>query len=800
MFNDVRYAWRVLCKNRSFTAVVLFALAIGIGANTAIFSMADAIMFHPYSFRDLARIVALRETVPAVSAERYGVSAGNYFDWKEQNHCFDQMAASQRWDVTLTSPDGARSVRAALVSSGFFPLLGVAPRKGRIFSPDNPQRNEVMVSYGFWQQRLGADPHAVGRLIRLNGLSYTIAGVMGKEFDFPMFTEIWSPWIVTPEAGRDRVKHDLQVIAHLKAGISFAQARGDMQTVGMQLSREFPLSNTGRGVDVTLLRDTVDEYAGRFMSVVTAAVLFLLLLACANVANLQLARGASRQTEMALRIALGASRWRIVRQLLMEGAILSLAGAALGLPLAIWGLAVIKANIPALVARHLPGLGYSQLDRGMLFFSLVAALLTGIAFTIPAAAQACSERLHGSLKAGARASLRRRGMRSALVVSEIILAVALLIGAGLMVNGFQNLASTKPGFDPANVLIFGVTLPDAKYPGNDQVTNFYRETLRRISAIPGMRSAAIISDLPALDVSRSSSILIEGQAAPSPDRPFMAEARVTSEDYFPTFRIPILMGRSLSDRDSAASLPVAVISQAAARRFWPGQNALGRRVRLTSRELHTPWLTVVGVVGDVKHFILASEVRPTIYVSHLQQPVRSLFMVLRTAAPVDRTAIDIRAAMRSMDGTLPVPDIEKISRSFADLADGVGVVAALLAAFAAVALVLAAAGIYAVMSYSVAQRTREIGIRMALGARPRDVLTLIAGNAFRLVGIGLAIGCLVAYALSRGMSSALPGVVSLDPFAFAGCALLITAIAFAAGLIPSRRATKVDPLLALRSD
>ena len=802
MFNDIRYALRVLSRNPSFTAVVVFALAIGIGANTAIFSMADAIMFHPYSFRDLDRIVALRETVPAVSAERYQVSAGNYFDWKEQNHAFDQMAASQRWDATVTTPDGQRNVRASLVSPEFFPLLGVKPIAGRMLSADNRQRNEVLVSYGFWQQRLGRDPHAVGRLLQLNGLSYTIAGVMGREFDFPMFTEIWSPWIVTPETSRDRIKHELQVIAHLKSGVSLAQAHAEMRTVAMRLSREFPLTNAGRGIDVMLLRDTVDEYAARFMSVVTAAVLFLLLLACANVANLQLARGASRQAEMALRLALGASRWRIVRQLLMEGTILSLVGAGLGLPLALWGLVVIKANVPALIARHLPGMVYAQLDARMLIITLVAALLTGIAFTIPAAAQACAGRLHGTLKEGGRGSLAsgRRGMRSALVVSEIILAVALLIGAGLMLKGFHNLAAAQQGFDPANVLIFGVTLPDSKYPENYQVSNFHTEMLRRLTSVSGMRSAAIISDLPALNVSRGSSILIEGQAAASPDRPLTTEARVTSENYFQTFGIPVLMGRSLSAQDSHGTLPAAVISQAAARRFWPGQNALGRRVKLTSRELSTPWLTVVGVVGDVKHFILSSEVRPTIYLSYLQQPVRSLYAVFRTSAPLDRTSIDVRAAMRSMDGTLPVPDLEEINRSFADLAAGVGVVAALLGAFAGVALILAAAGIYAVMSYSVAQRTREIGIRMALGVRPQDVLKLIVGNAFRLVAIGLSIGCLVAYALSRGMSSALPGVVALDPFTFAGFAILITAIALLASLIPSRRATKVDPLLALRSD
>lgn len=803
LFSDVRYGLRVLSRNRSFTAVAVLALAAGIGANTAIFSMADAIVLHPFPFKDLDRIVALWETIPAVSAERHPVSSGTYFDWREQNHVFEQMAAYRRWDATLTGVQDPQRVRAYLVSPNFFSLLGIPATAGRVFRTETSEeeRNQVVVSYGFWQQRLGADPNVVGRLLSLNGMSYRVAGVMAKDVDFPMYTEIWMPWIVTPEAKAERTTHDLGVIARLKSGFSLSQAQAEMKNVGMRLSREYPLSNVGRSVGVMLLRNTVDEYAGRFMAVVMGAVAFLLLLACVNVANLQLARGEVRRQEMALRLSLGATRARIARQLITEGIMLSSLGACLGLPLAVWGLTLIKANLPELVSRHVPGLRYAQLDATMLAFTLAAAVLTGIAFTVPAAVQDCAERLHETLKEGGRSSPPSgRGMRSALVISEISLAIVLLVGAGLMLKGFRNLATTKQGFDADNVFTFEAVLPEPRYQENEAVVNFYSEALRRLNGISAIQPAALISELPALADSRSSSIIIEGQPLASPDRPVLAEVRVTSADYFRAMSIPLQEGRTFTRQDSTGALPVALISKAAMRRFWPGRDALGQQVRLTSRELSTPWLTIVGIVGDVNHFFLDSEVRPTIYVPYTQQPIRSLNVVMRTAGPMDRTAAEVRATMQALDSTQPVPDIEKISRYYADLAGGVAVIAVLMGVLAIFALALAAAGIYAVMAYSVIQRTREIGIRMALGARPRDVWTLVVGNALRLVGIGLGVGLPLALALSRGMSSVLPEVIALDPFTFGGYTLLLAAIAMLASFIPTRRATKVDPLLALRSE
>ena len=804
LFTDIRHGTRVLFKNRSFTAVAVLALALGIGANTAIFSMADAILFHPFSFPDLDRIVALYETIPTVGAERYDVAAANYFDWRKQNRVFDQMAAYKYWSATLALSPTPQRVSVYLVSPDFFALLGVPPELGRVFSAQNSieEHNEIVVSFGFWQQRLGADPNVVGKRLELNGLGYTVIGVMPREFDFPMYADMWSPWIVTPGAQADRGTYELGVIARLRAGASLGRAQAEMNNTAVRLSRLHPETNAGRGIRVMLLRDTVDEYAGRFIAIITAAVVFLLLLACANVANLQLARGAVRRNEIALRLALGASKARIARQLITEGLILSFLGAALALPLGVWALGIIRINMPPLVARHLPGLAYARLDARMLIFTLATAVLTGVAFTLPAVVQAGSERLHETLKEGWRgpSATGRPRMRSVLVVSEIGLAVVLLTGAGLMVNAFRNLAALNRGFDPSNVVTFNVRLAETAYAEPASVAKFYTRTLQTLQGLSGMQSVAVISELPALSDSRSSTITIEGQPTPPADRPLRAEVRVTSEDYFRTMAIPLLTGRTLNQLDSAGSLPVAVISKRAAQRFWPGQDPLGRRAKLASREVSNPWLTIVGVVGDVNHFYLDSAVRPTIYTPYRQQPIRSLNVVLRTGAPLDAAAGDIRAAMQSLDAAQPISTVERMSRFFSDLAGGVGMIADLMGAFAIIALVLAGAGIYAVMSYSVAQRAREIGIRMALGARPLDVQRLVVGNALRLTGIGLGLGVPGALALSRAMSGVLPGVVALDAFTFAGVTVLLAAIALLASLVPSRRAALVDPLLSLRAE
>jgi len=804
LFSDVRYSLRILFKCRSFTAVAALTLALGIGANTAIFSMADAIMFRPFPFKALDRIVTLWETIPKVSGERFGVSPGNYFDWEERNHVFDHMTAYKPLNLTLTGPHEPEKVQAYLVLPSFFPLLGVPPFKGRFFS-EGEIRNEptqVVVSFGFWRERLGGDPNVLERVLTLNGLGYRVIGVMPKQFDFPMYADIWAPWVVTPEDRSERSKHNLSVLARLKPGSSLSQAETELDNISGRLAHEYPVENAGRSAGVMLLRDSVDEYAARFMAVVAGAVAFLLLLACANVANLQLARSASRQKEMAICVALGAPRGRLARQLFTEGIVLSLLAAGLGLPLAVWGLAIIKANMPQLVAHHLPSLMLAQMDARMLAFGFAAAVVTGITSTVPASFQVSSKGIYETLKEGGRNSSisGRRRMRSALVVSEIALAGVLLICAGLMVNAFRRLARMNQGFDPNNVVTFDISLPESKYPGIGQVVNFYKETLRRLGALPEIQSAAVVSELPALADSRSGSVIIEGEPAPPPGRPLMAEVRVISEDYFRAVAMPVMLGRAFVPQDNPGSLPVAIVSEGAARRFWPGQDPLGHRFELASTELKTTWLTVIGTVGDVRYFFLGSDVRPTIYVPYLQQPIRSLSVVMRTEAGMNQTAADVRESVRAVDSTVPVYGIERISQFFADLSGGIELIGALMGVFAMIALALAAAGIYAIVAYSVAQRTQEIGIRMALGAQPRDIWKLVVGNASQLLGIGLGLGLPVALALGRVMSSVLSGVVALELTTFITFTIVLSAAGLLAAYLPARRAAKVDPIIVLRNE
>lgn len=799
---DIKVGIRSLVKARSFTVIAVVVLSLAIGANTAIFSMTDAILFRPFPFKNLSRLVALYDTIPKVSPQRYRVSPANFLDWQRENHVFSDIVAFKPVEFSLTRADGPERVVGCIVSAKFFSLLGMKAEKGNTF-PEQPAQadpNQIVVSHGFWRQRLSADPQIVGKAISLDGLGYTVIGVMPEEFDFPLSTQVWAPWIVSAEDKNQRGRQELGLVARMKTGIKISQAQADMTILGEQLESRYPGVNKGHNIQVVAMRETADPYAPKFITVVMGAAAFLLLLACANIANLQLARGTARKKEMAIRTAMGASRTRLARLLLIEGVLLASIGAALGVPLAVWALSVIRAAIPPTVAEVIPSVMHSTVDARMLFFTIAVAIVTGIAFSLPAALQFSPTRLQESLRdagKGAAYSGRRR-VGEVLVISEIALAMMLLIGAGLMLRGFENLANIRQGFTANNVMTFDVGMSPSKYTQDYQVVNFYKETLRRLNEVSGIQSAAVTSDLPALGESRSSPILIEGQAGSPSDRPWFTEVRVISQDYFRSLEIPVRAGRSFADGDDLQNMPVAIVSRSAAKRFWPDHNVLGQRLKLTSSALNTSWLTVVGVVGDVNYFFLDKELRPTVYVPYLQHPRRALHFLVRSDVRSESTSGGIRTAVLATDSTQRVYGLKTLNSFYSDLTGGVGVVAGLMETFALLALVLSAAGIYALMAYSVAQRTHDIGIRLALGAPRSNIGHLVLANALKLIVMGLLLGIPGTVALAFVMTSVLPALVLLEPLTFAFFALLLAGVALIACYVPVRRATRVDPIIALR--
>jgi putative ABC transport system permease protein len=800
---ETRYTLRVLGRNRGYTTVAALTLALSIGANTAIFSMADAIVNRPFPFPDLPRVVSIASTIPRTGTERYAVSPADYVDMVERNRSFQALAAYRSWDARLTGAGEAWEVRAASVSPSFFAMLGMAPLAGRVFDERaaEAERNHVVVSYGFWQERLGADPAAVGSSLELNGIEHTIVGMMPRSFDFPMSTDVWTPWIATPEEARgERAAGQLNVIGRLRPRVPLEQARAEMSSIAADLAARYPSSNRGRDAGVMQLSEAEGSYARRYVAVVAAAVTFLLILACANVANLQLAQGTMRQSEMALRMALGGSAFRIARQLLLQGVVLSLAGAGLGVPLASFGLRVTKNHVPRLVAQHLPGLQYAGLDSRTLGWMLLAAVLTGIVFTLPAALQISPGRAHEVLKDGGRGQVRAGGgrLRSALVVAEVAFAVVLVVVGTLMWRSALALTASRKGFQPGGVLTFRLRAPEFQYPGEAQATNLYRETLRRLNTLGGVE-AAVVSTVPAIGGSNPAAVLVEGQQAPPPENPLMTEMRIASEGYFRTLGIPLAAGRDFADSDDAYRQPVAVISKAAAARFWPRRNALGRRLQLVISGRRTAWLTVVGIAGDINHFFLDAEIRPTVYVPYRQFGVRSMNVILKPAAGAQISAAAVREMMAGIDRSQPAYDLDRLARWYEDLTGGVRLMASLIGIIALLALIFAATGVYAVMHYAVSRRTQEIGIRMSLGATPGEIQRMVLASALRLVAVALAMGLPATWWLVRAMSAMMAGIVVVEPVVLLGAGGLVAGAATLASWRPASRATRVDPMTAMKA-
>src|SRR3954453_22985760 len=781
LVQDVRYAIRQLKNSPGSAAIAVVTLALGIGANTSIFSNVNALLLRPFDFPDLDRVVTVWETVQ--SAKSVKAAPANFRDWTEQSTSFEHLAAVQGWDANLTGEGVAERAEGYHVTPEFFPLLGIPARLGRNIGTADFQQGAapvVVVSYGFWQKHLAGDVNVVQKSLLLNGQHFTMVGVAGEGANFPAGAEVWTPLDLNASAVADRANHFLLVLGRLKKGASLSTASADMQSVASRLERQFPATNAGHGIRVVSLVEDATAGTRQFVLVLMGAAIFVLLLACVNVANLQLARAASRQKEMAVRLGLGASRWQLIRQLLVESTMLALIGACAGVALSSWGMGLLRGDLPPFILEHVPGLKHVKLDLRVLGFTIAAAVLSGILSGLAPALRFSRSQVAGALKENARgtsAGAAAGKLRGILVTSEMALALVLLVGAGLMVKGFHNLLNVEMGFDRTHVLTFRVALPESKYQSNDQIVAYYDRALRGLQGLPSVTSAAAVTSLPSGWTWNWTAYEAEGAPPAKASEMPSTVSQVVTPDFFATLRVPLLKGRLLTAADTRSSTPVAVISAAIARRAFPGQSPIGKNVTLGGGDSHEPARLVVGVVGDVRANAFDSGYDPTTYVPLTQLPPRATAFVVRTSADPRGIVTAATAELRSVDPDTPAFDVRTLEQVIADNASGVQSSARMMLIFGFVALTLAAAGIFAVMAYSVGQRTHEIGVRMALGAQRGDVLNLVVSSALKMGIIGLAIGLTLAALMARALSSALFGVVQVDAPVFVGLTLVLMTVA-----------------------
>jgi putative ABC transport system permease protein len=799
ILKDIRYGIKSLARHPGFTAVGLITLALGIGANTAIFSVVNAVLLKPLPFDDPERIVWVWDTQPQLPTAPAALP--DFLDWQKQNGSFEHLAAFQSGNMFLDAGDGTSDARVGLVTPEMFSLFHVSPILGRTFTNEEtlPGRYRVAVlGHSMWQNRFGSDPSVVGRTIQLSGAAYTIIGVMPAGFSFPDRAEFWRPLVVDP-ANLDRGPHYLRVLGRLKPGVTLAQAQADMSTIAARLSQQYREKNAGHGVKLERLTNVVVGDIGRALYIMLGAVGFVLLIACANLANLMLVRVGARQKEIAVRTALGASRLRIVRQLLIESILLAVSGGVAGLLLAIWAVSWLVSFGPDTIPR----VHEISVDPRVAVFTLAVSVATGVLFGLAPALQVSRPDLTDALKESGRttAGHRTNRLRGALVISEVALSLVLLVGAGLMIRSFSRLNQVDPGFNPARVLTLGVTLLRSKYPEDEQVAQLYSQILERAATAPGVLSAGAIQDLPLSGSATSDSFTIEGRPPIAKEAEPSTEYLVVTPRYFESMGIPLLSGRDFAQTDTRKSPNVVVINDAFARRHFTGENPLGHRLKLQGQERDP--LLIIGVVGNVRDFGLDQPPTPEAFVPFLQNPLsttynRSMTIVARTNSDPGAIAGSLRAAVTSVDKSLPVYALKPMTEYLRDSLARRRFNLILLTIFSCVALALAAVGIYGVISYGVTQRTHEMGIRMALGAKPRDVVQLVARQAMMLALGGVGIGLLASLALTRLIKGLLFNVSVTDPITFVGISLLMTSIALLACLIPAWRATKVDPLVALR--
>ena len=799
--NDIRYAVRNLLKRPAFTIIATITLALGIGANSSIFSAVYALLLKPLPFPEIDRVVAIWDKAPSHGYVHNEIAMANYLDWRAQSHSFEQLALYRWWSANLTGNDTPERVQGFYVTANFLDVTGLKPMMGRNFTEEENQPGKdrvAIISPSLWQRRFGGDPNILNKTITVNSIPLVVIGVMPERFSYPIAGDIYSPLAITPELASNRQSHEFYVIGRLKPGVSIQSAQADIDSITARLEQQYRETNTGLGATVyPIVADTVRKYdTGVWVGM--GAVAFVLLIACANVANLMLARASGRQREIALRAALGASRWRIIRQLLTESLIVALLGGALGVLIAVWGIEALRASNPGDAAKFAPGWNDLGVNLPVLGFTIALSVLSGLVFGLAPAWQVSKPNLNDSLKEGSRQSSgRSHGLRSSLVVFEVALSLVLLVCAGLFFRTFLALFKTDPGFDPDHVLTMNLILPRAKYKDEPAASAFYTDLLQRVKARPGVASVAAVNYLPLGGSNSSDAYLVEGESEPPPGEENIGRYRVCTADYFSTMRIPIVKGRAFTEQDKASAPLVVIVNETLARKHWPGQDPIGKRIRFEAPIDKAPWMEVVGVSKDVKHE-LTLEVTPEYYLPHPQDSWRSMVLVARTTVDPASLAAGIRQDVAAIDKDQPVFDVRTM-QEVRSISMGLQTFSSvMIGIFAGVALLLASIGIYGVMVFVVTQRTQEIGIRMALGAQRVDVLKLVLANGMKLALIGLVIGLAAAWGVTRFFATLLVGVKPTDVLTFSVVSVCLLAAAFLACYVPARRATKVDPLEALR--
>ena len=816
---DLRYAFRNFANNPGFTAAVILSLAIGIGANASIFSITDALLLRPLPYKNSDRLMILWNRSPGLNILQDWFSPAQYFDIKNGHSGFEQVAIAIGGNFNLTGSGDPERIGAIRISSNLLPMLGVNAIAGRLFTPeeDSPGRaGTAILTYGMWANRFGSDPHMLGKSLIINGVTYEVAGILPKSFSLPRevlpilygtdHADLFLPLPMGADAPQHRANEDYNVLGTLKRGVTVTQAQAEMDALTARLRREHPEvypPNGGLTFGIVPLLDQVVGDARRPLLILLGSVGFVLLIACANVANLQLARAVARQKEIAIRTALGASRARVIRQLLTESISLALCGGSLGIIFSFWAVKWIHVLGP----KSIPRLYDIGVNGEALLFTLLISILSGVLFGLAPALRLGRLDLHATLKDESRGSAgsgavwgRGNNLRRLLVISELALSVVLLIGAGLLIRSFARLQNVQPGFNAKNVLTLELTMTGKKYADKSAVLNTYRDLLDRLERLPGVSAAGAVTPIPLSATFAWGPIVVDGRT-PLPGEQFInADERVVSGHYFEAMQIPLLRGRLFNEHDTLASQRVIVIDEYMAQQFWPNENPIGKHIRFGTLTAASQLEEIVGVVGRIKQYTLDADSRIALYIPQTQNPSRGMNVVLRSTADPASLTSAVKDQLRALDPNLPMYDVRTMSQRVDESLASRRFSMLLLGLFASLALALAAIGTYGVMAYLVNQATREIGIRMALGATQQNILSLILRKGMTLALSGVALGLAAAFALTQLLRSQLFGINATDPATFVAIAVLLAGIALFASYIPARRAARIDPMISLRSE